>query len=194
MWCLQGPKYWRFQNDVLDPGYPKVIETGFEGLRGHITAALSVPQHQRRSESVYFFKRGEDRWCQVFLSLSNSKDWFLHIFIFFCCFQAVWFRNIRTSLAPLQHAAGNLRSFTLSATGWLAKQVLPQLRISKIQLWKSGSTLCCIKCLFFPHLVLCCVCLLICLNPYKHVCLVTTRVLWKKVSHVLRRLRGREVS
>lgn len=81
-----------------------------------------------------------------------------HTFSFFSCyFQAVWFKNIRTSLAPLQHAAGNLRSFTLSATGWLDKQVLPQLRISKIQLWKSGSTLCCINCLFFPHLVLCCV-------------------------------------
>ncbi|KAG7230569.1 hypothetical protein INR49_025286 [Caranx melampygus] len=57
-YIFKGPKYWRFENDALDPGYPKVIETGFEGLRGHITAALSVPQHQRRTESVYFFKRG----------------------------------------------------------------------------------------------------------------------------------------
>nr|XP_046247440.1 proteoglycan 4b isoform X2 [Scatophagus argus] len=57
-YILKGTQYWRFENDVLDPGYPKVIETGFDGLRGHITAALSVPQYQRRRESVYFFKRG----------------------------------------------------------------------------------------------------------------------------------------
>ncbi|KAM7011948.1 proteoglycan 4b [Tautogolabrus adspersus] len=57
-YIFRGPQYWRFENDVLDSGYPRVIETGFNGLRGHITAALSVPQYQRRRESVYFFKRG----------------------------------------------------------------------------------------------------------------------------------------
>ncbi|KAF7656270.1 hypothetical protein LDENG_00044370 [Lucifuga dentata] len=57
-YMFKGPLYWRFDNDVLDPGYPKPIEMGFDGLRGHITAALSVPQYNRRKESVYFFKRG----------------------------------------------------------------------------------------------------------------------------------------
>ncbi|XP_074490960.1 proteoglycan 4b [Sebastes fasciatus] len=57
-YIFKGPQYWRFENSVLDPNYPKVIETGFDGLRGQITAALSVPQYQTRRESVYFFKRG----------------------------------------------------------------------------------------------------------------------------------------
>ncbi|KAK7889306.1 hypothetical protein WMY93_024866 [Mugilogobius chulae] len=57
-YIFKGPQYWRYENAVLDPGYPKVIETGFDGLRGHVTAALSVPQHNQRRESVYFFKRG----------------------------------------------------------------------------------------------------------------------------------------
>lgn len=57
-YIFKGSHYWRFENDVLDPGYPMAVETGFDGLRGHITAALSVPQYQRRRESVYFFKRG----------------------------------------------------------------------------------------------------------------------------------------
>ncbi|XP_034035493.1 proteoglycan 4b [Thalassophryne amazonica] len=57
-YIFKGPKYWRFENDVLDPGYPKVIETGFGGLQGQVTAALSVPQYKNRRESVYFFKRG----------------------------------------------------------------------------------------------------------------------------------------
>uniref|UniRef100_A0A3P8SIC8 Proteoglycan 4b n=1 Tax=Amphiprion percula TaxID=161767 RepID=A0A3P8SIC8_AMPPE len=57
-YIFKGNQYWRFENDALDPGYPKAVSTGFDGLRGHITAALSVPQHQTRRESVYFFKRG----------------------------------------------------------------------------------------------------------------------------------------
>ncbi|XP_059197127.1 proteoglycan 4b [Centropristis striata] len=57
-YIFKGSQYWRFENDVLDPSYPKVVETGFDGLRGHITAALSVPQYQSRREAVYFFKRG----------------------------------------------------------------------------------------------------------------------------------------
>ncbi|XP_034557538.1 proteoglycan 4b [Notolabrus celidotus] len=57
-YIFKGPQYWRYENDILDPGFPKVVQTGFDGLRGHITAALSVPQYQRRREAVYFFKRG----------------------------------------------------------------------------------------------------------------------------------------
>ncbi|MEY6421635.1 hemopexin repeat-containing protein, partial [Salmonella enterica subsp. enterica serovar Corvallis] len=57
-YIFKGSKYWRFDNDALDSGYPKVIKTGFDGLQGHITAALSVPQYLNRKESVYFFKRG----------------------------------------------------------------------------------------------------------------------------------------
>ncbi|XP_019202518.1 proteoglycan 4b isoform X1 [Oreochromis niloticus] len=57
-YIFKGSQYWRFENDALDHGYPKVITTGFDGLRGHITAALSVPQYKSRAESVYFFKRG----------------------------------------------------------------------------------------------------------------------------------------
>ncbi|KAM9831481.1 proteoglycan 4-like [Neosynchiropus ocellatus] len=57
-YIFKGGKYWRFENDALDSGYPKVVETGFDGLKGPITAALSVPQHRSRREAVYFFKRG----------------------------------------------------------------------------------------------------------------------------------------
>lgn len=57
---MQGNQYWRFENGVVDQGYPKPIQTGFDGLQGHITAALSVPQYRQRRESVYFFKRGDE--------------------------------------------------------------------------------------------------------------------------------------
>ncbi|XP_030627261.1 proteoglycan 4b [Chanos chanos] len=55
---FKGNQYWRFENDVMDPGYPKLIRVGFDGLSGHITAALSMPEHRGKKESVFFFKRG----------------------------------------------------------------------------------------------------------------------------------------
>lgn len=48
-------KYWRFENDIMDVGFPKLINDGF-GLRGHISAALSMPKYRSRRESVFFFK------------------------------------------------------------------------------------------------------------------------------------------
>ncbi|KAK6484713.1 proteoglycan 4-like [Huso huso] len=50
--------YWRFENSVMDPGYPKLISKGFGGIKGRITAVLSVSSTRKRPESVYFFKQG----------------------------------------------------------------------------------------------------------------------------------------
>ncbi|XP_020355266.1 proteoglycan 4 [Oncorhynchus kisutch] len=55
---FKGSNYWRFENGMMEPGYPKLIRAGFDGLQGQITAALSVPEYRKRRESVYFFKRG----------------------------------------------------------------------------------------------------------------------------------------
>ncbi|XP_041704689.2 proteoglycan 4 isoform X1 [Coregonus clupeaformis] len=55
---FKGANYWRFENGMMDMGYPKLIRVGFNGLQGQITAALSVPEYRKRKESVYFFKRG----------------------------------------------------------------------------------------------------------------------------------------
>uniref|UniRef100_A0A8C1EZ18 Proteoglycan 4b n=1 Tax=Cyprinus carpio carpio TaxID=630221 RepID=A0A8C1EZ18_CYPCA len=54
---FKGKNYWRFENAVMDPGFPKPISMDF-GQIGHITAALSIPQYRSRKESVIFFKRG----------------------------------------------------------------------------------------------------------------------------------------
>ncbi|XP_051581079.1 proteoglycan 4b isoform X2 [Myxocyprinus asiaticus] len=54
---FKGNNYWRFENDIMDPGFPKPISQGF-GRLGHITAALSIPEYRSRKESVIFFKRG----------------------------------------------------------------------------------------------------------------------------------------
>lgn len=55
---FKDSQYWRFTNDVMDAGYPKLIVKGFGGLTGKIVAALSIAKYKDRPESVYFFKRG----------------------------------------------------------------------------------------------------------------------------------------
>uniref|UniRef100_A0A670YVX9 SMB domain-containing protein n=1 Tax=Pseudonaja textilis TaxID=8673 RepID=A0A670YVX9_PSETE len=55
---FKGSQYWRFTNDVMDPGYPKLIVKGFGGLNGKIIGALSVAHYRSRPESVHFFKEG----------------------------------------------------------------------------------------------------------------------------------------
>ncbi|XP_067273845.1 proteoglycan 4b isoform X36 [Pseudorasbora parva] len=54
---FKGKDYWRFENGVMDTGFPKPISQGF-GQIGHITAALSIPEYRSRKESVIFFRRG----------------------------------------------------------------------------------------------------------------------------------------
>ncbi|KAJ1172191.1 hypothetical protein NDU88_004041, partial [Pleurodeles waltl] len=53
---FKDSSYWRFTNDVMDRGYPKLISKGFGGLSGKTTAVLSVASYKKRTESVYFFK------------------------------------------------------------------------------------------------------------------------------------------
>ncbi|XP_059368538.1 proteoglycan 4b isoform X13 [Carassius carassius] len=54
---FKGKNYWRFENGMMDPGFPKSINQGF-GQIGYITAALSIPEYRSRKESVIFFRRG----------------------------------------------------------------------------------------------------------------------------------------
>ncbi|KAL6486018.1 hypothetical protein MHYP_G00054100 [Metynnis hypsauchen] len=54
---FKGDNYWRFENGIMDSGFPRPISAGF-GLSGQITAALSMPQYRSRKESVFFFKTG----------------------------------------------------------------------------------------------------------------------------------------
>lgn len=53
----QGSQYWRFDDGVLDPGYPRDISEGFEGIPNNIDAAFALPAHSYHgNERVYFFK------------------------------------------------------------------------------------------------------------------------------------------
>ncbi|XP_019952833.2 vitronectin b [Paralichthys olivaceus] len=56
-YIFKGNKYWRFDGDVLDQDYPRLISVGFDGVPGDTDAAFAVPAPSHRGkEKVYFFK------------------------------------------------------------------------------------------------------------------------------------------
>uniref|UniRef100_H0WAV1 SMB domain-containing protein n=1 Tax=Cavia porcellus TaxID=10141 RepID=H0WAV1_CAVPO len=70
---FKDSQYWRFTNDIKDPGYPKLIVKGFGGLSGNIVAALPIAKHKNRPESVYFFKRGGNIQQYIYKQEPNKK-------------------------------------------------------------------------------------------------------------------------
>ncbi|KAF5900601.1 vitronectin-like isoform X1, partial [Clarias magur] len=56
-YIFKGSKYWRFDNGVLDEGFPRDISVGFESIPDHLDAAFAIPAHNHNGkEKVYFFK------------------------------------------------------------------------------------------------------------------------------------------
>ncbi|XP_037125819.1 vitronectin b isoform X2 [Syngnathus acus] len=56
-YIFQGRKYWRFEGDVLDEGFPRDISEGFDGIPNDLHAAFAVPApNHRQKEKAYFFK------------------------------------------------------------------------------------------------------------------------------------------
>ena len=63
----QGNKYWRFDGDVLDPKYPRLISVGFDSIPDDSNAAFAVPAPSHRGkEKVYFFKGIHEEMSGVF--------------------------------------------------------------------------------------------------------------------------------
>lgn len=59
---LQGDMVWRLDGSMMmEPGYPKPLTSEFPGLRGRISAALTVPATGSTLEAVFFFKNGKKK-------------------------------------------------------------------------------------------------------------------------------------
>ncbi|XP_077448638.1 vitronectin b [Stigmatopora argus] len=56
-YIFKGRKYWRFDGDVLDEGFPRDITEGFDGVPNDLDAAFAVPAaNHLQKEKAYFFK------------------------------------------------------------------------------------------------------------------------------------------
>ncbi|XP_060114828.1 vitronectin [Heteronotia binoei] len=65
-YIFKGSQYWRFEDGVLEPDFPRNISYGFKGIPDHIDAAFALPaQNYLASERVYFFK-GKRYWSYDF--------------------------------------------------------------------------------------------------------------------------------
>uniref|UniRef100_A0A803VSS7 Vitronectin n=1 Tax=Ficedula albicollis TaxID=59894 RepID=A0A803VSS7_FICAL len=70
----QGTQYWRFDDGALDPGYPRDISEGFEGIPDNVDAAFALPAHSYHgNERVYFFK-DKYYWSYDFAQQPTQAD------------------------------------------------------------------------------------------------------------------------
>ncbi|KAM9801520.1 vitronectin a [Neosynchiropus ocellatus] len=66
-YVFKGGMYWRFDDGVLDDGYPRNISVGFEKIPDDVDAAFALPAAgYRGKEKVYFFK-GDQYYIYEFL-------------------------------------------------------------------------------------------------------------------------------
>uniref|UniRef100_A0A3Q2YT93 Vitronectin-like n=1 Tax=Hippocampus comes TaxID=109280 RepID=A0A3Q2YT93_HIPCM len=73
-YIFQGRKYWRFDGDVLDEGFPRDISEGFDGIPDDLHAAFAVPApNHRQKEKAYFFK-GDRYHVYEFVNQPSHHD------------------------------------------------------------------------------------------------------------------------
>ncbi|KAB0402507.1 hypothetical protein E2I00_008171, partial [Balaenoptera physalus] len=62
-YLFKGSQYWRFEDGVPDPDFPRNISEGFKGIPDNVDAALALPAHSYSGrERVYFFKGTREDW------------------------------------------------------------------------------------------------------------------------------------
>ncbi|XP_032901731.1 vitronectin-like [Amblyraja radiata] len=65
-YLFKGMMYWRFNDGIMEEGFPRPIKDGFPGIPTQLDAALAIPASGiHGKEQVYFFK-GNHYWQYVF--------------------------------------------------------------------------------------------------------------------------------
>ncbi|XP_048221646.1 vitronectin [Perognathus longimembris pacificus] len=73
-YLFKGSQYWRFEDGVLEPDYPRDISEGFSGIPDNVDAALALPAHSYSGrERVYFFK-GKQYWEYEFQHQPSQEE------------------------------------------------------------------------------------------------------------------------
>ncbi|XP_032284724.1 vitronectin [Phoca vitulina] len=73
-YLFKGNQYWRFEDGVLDPDFPRNISEGFKGIPDNVDAALALPAHSYSGrERVYFFK-GRQYWEYEFQQQPSQEE------------------------------------------------------------------------------------------------------------------------
>ncbi|XP_028938574.1 vitronectin [Ornithorhynchus anatinus] len=73
-YLFQGSQYWRFEDGILDEGYPRNISEGFQNIPDDLDAALALPARSFSGrERVYFFK-GKKYWQYEFQTQPSREE------------------------------------------------------------------------------------------------------------------------
>ncbi|XP_055475734.1 vitronectin [Psammomys obesus] len=73
-YLFKGSQYWRFEDGILDPDFPRNISEGFSGIPDNVDAALALPAHRYNGrERAYFFK-GKQYWEYEFQQQPSQEE------------------------------------------------------------------------------------------------------------------------
>ncbi|XP_007530777.1 vitronectin [Erinaceus europaeus] len=73
-YLFKGSQYWRFEDGILDPDYPRNISEGFSSIPDNVDAAFALPAHSYSGrERVYFFK-GKQYWEYEFQQQPSQEE------------------------------------------------------------------------------------------------------------------------
>ncbi|XP_057570884.1 vitronectin [Hippopotamus amphibius kiboko] len=73
-YLFKGSQYWRFEDGILEPDFPRNISEGFRGIPDNVDAALALPAHSYSGrERAYFFK-GKQYWEYEFQQQPSQEE------------------------------------------------------------------------------------------------------------------------
>ncbi|XP_049627847.1 vitronectin [Suncus etruscus] len=73
-YLFKGSEYWRFEDGVLDPDYPRDISEGFSGIPDDVDAALALPAHSYTGQEKAYFFKGKQYWEYEFQQQPTQED------------------------------------------------------------------------------------------------------------------------
>ncbi|XP_004685209.1 PREDICTED: vitronectin [Condylura cristata] len=73
-YLFKGSQYWRFEDGVLDPDYPRNISEGFSGIPDNVDAALALPAHSYSGQERAYFFKGEMYWEYKFQQQPSQEE------------------------------------------------------------------------------------------------------------------------
>ncbi|XP_074045137.1 vitronectin [Macrotis lagotis] len=66
--------YWRFEDGILDPGFPKNISDGFRNIPDNLDAAVALPAHSYSGQERAYFFKGNQYWEYEFQHQPSQEE------------------------------------------------------------------------------------------------------------------------
>ncbi|XP_036622847.1 vitronectin [Trichosurus vulpecula] len=73
-YLFKGSLYWRFEDGILDPDFPKNISDGFGDIPDNLDAAVALPAHSYSGQERAYFFKGNQYWEYEFHQQPSQEE------------------------------------------------------------------------------------------------------------------------